>query len=254
MRILSTLLILMFTAVPLAAAETAVGDRRATEPPAQYEIELLLFLRDATPGGEFWPEATELPEPARAIATVQGEVPPEFPPGLRMGSPSTALSGARTAGNSGGIVPLGEESYQLKAHAETLRRRGLIPLVHAAWRQVVGDRNNEDWLWLEGGPVYGLVRISLGRYLHIDTDLVQLVSEQPDTPQQAIRSQDHRRMRSGELHHLDQPGFGVLVQINRYDPPARARGPSGEPLMLESISPQPNGPAQPAAPASAPGR
>ena len=36
-------------------------------------------------------------------------------------------------------------------------------------------------------------------------------------PNQIIPLRQHRRMRSGELHYIDHPLFGVLVQVNRYN-------------------------------------
>lgn len=253
MRILSALLILIFTASPLQAADPVTQGTAAVAEPPQYEIELLVFLRDAAPGGEYWPEVEQRPDPALAIATVQGDAPPEFLPEQRM-TAFAAASPPASAGRSGTLVtPLDHDSYQLQAHAEAMRRKGMTPLVHAAWRQVVGDRNNKDWLWLEGGPIYGLVRISVERYLHIDTDLLLMAPDQGQMPPHAIRAQDHRRMRSGELHYIDHPAFGILVQINRYEPPKAITGATGqagaEPLTLESIATEPQLPSEPPSPA-----
>jgi hypothetical protein len=246
MRIFSLVLALLLVTGPVVVAADPASDTATAgqEPPVEYAIELLVFLRDAAPGGEAWPEEVERPSPDQAVSTLSGEPVPEFPPDLRLPAESQdtlepvgleALPGANPPGEPEPFVspvqPLPEDSYQLRPHAETLRRNGLQPLLHTAWRQVVGDRENTDWLWLESGPLYGLVRISLGRYLHIDSDLLLLGPETATGPRQAIRVKDHRRMRSGELHHLDHPGFGILVQIDRY----QAAEPQQEPLMLETL-------------------
>jgi len=71
----------------------------------------------------------------------------------------------------------------------------------------------------------GTVRVELGRFLHVYTDLLlrkPVVLEQVDPEtQQAVQTpalldipmREHRRMRSRELHYIDHPLLGVLVQI-----------------------------------------
>jgi len=72
----------------------------------------------------------------------------------------------------------------------------------------------------------GTVKVVLGRYLHFYTDLIFLrplvtqANERPADGQSAAsipftyyRVKSHRRMRSGELHYLDHPLLGILVQI-----------------------------------------
>lgn len=71
----------------------------------------------------------------------------------------------------------------------------------------------------------GTVRVELGRFLHVYTDLLlrkPVVLEQvdPETQQTVqtpalldIPMREHRRMRSRELHYIDHPLLGVLVQI-----------------------------------------
>ncbi|WJW76760.1 CsiV family protein [Thiohalobacter sp. IOR34] len=88
----------------------------------------------------------------------------------------------------------------------------------------------------------GRLRISRERYLHVDADLVyreqiweplaeaaisadetltqglpEILPLQPELRE--VRMQQSRRMRSGELHYLDHPRFGVLVRVTPYEPP-----------------------------------
>lgn len=58
----------------------------------------------------------------------------------------------------------------------------------------------------------GTVGLTLGRYLHVHADLAWLDLRDPARPGQ-WRLNERRRMRSGELHHLDNPRFGMLVRI-----------------------------------------
>ncbi len=110
-----------------------------------FDIELVIFARDGLPtGNELWPEVVELPET-----------------GL------TRLPAAR--------APL-----RLTSAADRLRRQpGYRVLVHTAWRQPTGSREQAPWIRLtDGGDVGtataldGMARLSLRRYLHLDLDLV----------------------------------------------------------------------------------
>lgn len=79
----------------------------------------------------------------------------------------------------------------------------------------------------------GTLKVSLSRYLHLDVDL--LYNErltQPIEPgndganggvvYQAIRMQQSRRMRSDELHYLDNPRLGVIARITTVEMPEEA--------------------------------
>lgn len=78
----------------------------------------------------------------------------------------------------------------------------------------------------------GTVRVILGRYLHVHTDLVlrkpvvvERIDQESGEPTQMpvlldIPMQEQRRMRSRELHYIDHPLLGVLVQITPLETPA----------------------------------
>ena len=61
--------------------------------------------------------------------------------------------------------------------------------------------------------VNGTIKIRLGRFLHMDT---RLVFTDPDT-EQSFRLSQSRKMRSGELHYIDNPRFGILTRITPLD-------------------------------------
>ena len=74
----------------------------------------------------------------------------------------------------------------------------------------------------------GLIKLSLNRYLHVDVDFllnepriqgIGGTNEPFDRGRDSIRFQASRRMRSGELHYLDHPRMGMLIEIRRYEPP-----------------------------------
>jgi len=155
-----------------------------TETPPVYEIELLAFER---PGGaveEFWPEETTEPDPSLA-------------------------AGLLTPPASKDITVLPIEGGELQAAARALEKKGLKPLLHLRWQQAVAMRESAKPYWVQTDKLKGLVKVSLGRYLHLDLDLL-LSDEQHE---KAIHIIEHRRMRSRELHHLDHPRLGVLAII-----------------------------------------
>lgn len=76
----------------------------------------------------------------------------------------------------------------------------------------------------------GTVSVVLGRFLHINTDLIFRHPVADPTPHQGeqvpsaphlvdFRIRLHRRMRSGELHYLDHPLLGILVEITPVQQP-----------------------------------
>ena len=68
--------------------------------------------------------------------------------------------------------------------------------------------------------VHGTVTVSLARYLQVDVDLLYHrpsggEAAGPESVPARFRLVSERRMRSGELHYLDHPLFGVLIRITR---------------------------------------
>ena len=57
--------------------------------------------------------------------------------------------------------------------------------------------------------VSGILEVRLGRFLHLDA---RLVFTDPNT-QRSYRLDQSRKMRSRELHYIDNPRFGMLVRI-----------------------------------------
>lgn len=55
----------------------------------------------------------------------------------------------------------------------------------------------------------GTIKVSLGKYLHLDTNLVLINDEGTSS----TKMQLHRRMRSMETHYLDNPRFGLIVHF-----------------------------------------
>lgn len=122
-------------------------------------------------------------------------------------------------------------------------------LAHMAWIQPGYAREDAITFPLAelAGPASGLhgdLTLQLSRYLHLQFDLA--IDEQPETPIEEstaplealvsfpdswgsdsdetqplapeYRITEKRRMRSGELHYIDHPKFGVLTRISKVKP------------------------------------
>jgi hypothetical protein len=185
------LVFLLILAAP-AAAEPAAA-------PQRYDIELVIFEQPGEGLGEHWPE--EPGEPDRSAAW-------------------GALTG-RGALPKGGSL-LDRQAMQMGPVAFTLKRRGASVLLHTAWRQQLADRDSPTWLWIRSGRLRGLVRLSRGRFLHLDTDLL-LESAHPQAANspRAYRVRLHRKMRRDETHYLDHPKIGIIVKVVRQEAPVR---------------------------------
>ncbi len=93
----------------------------------------------------------------------------------------------------------------------------------------------------------GILKLHLGRYLHVEADLLYRSQTEPqenntffmtldesEQPQTLFRMHQKRRMRSGELHYFDHPMFGLLVKIIPYELPE----PEVETEEAETADPQ----------------
>ncbi len=228
---LMTGLLVLGLSLPTAARDA--GQKRA------YTVEMLLFrnLGLDSLGGEVWSTELRLPQTRGAV-----ELSPDgLPPGFKIGSADSGeLSrAARLIDRS--------SRYQLLRHLvweqPGLAEDQAIPVhIHGGrdYGIVYPDRAElpgppgQDLSPVPVAPVSpvplreldGTVTISLGRYLHVHTDLVY---RQPD-PESPAAADDgtpvlinapviqERRMRSGELHYLDHPFLGILVKINPVKP------------------------------------
>lgn len=151
---------------------------------------------------------------------------PSGPAAAAAEGPDRALARARLDSLPAVAKALGPVAY-------TLRQRGMTVHEHQAWRMSPGGISNDTWYWVGDGRLEGLIRVGRGRFLHLDADLLL----QPAGAAEPARIRLSRRMRSGELHYVDHPQVGILIQAERYrpEPPAREELPAGEPKPVEPV-------------------
>ncbi|MGA7802536.1 MAG: CsiV family protein [Gammaproteobacteria bacterium] len=228
-RLLSALALAL--GVSLAAALPAQAAKASQT--QQYDVEILVFANtNPDDQGEQWPTDPGAPD----------------------------LGAASELGAPDGPTQLGPQNYRLSADDGALKRSGRYhPILHLAWRQTAGPLDASHGVHIHGpgasDTVDGTVKLSVGRYLHLDLDLLYRPTSNPaadpgpttangpasgeagsDTagdgqspvplPAQWVsdpgvfRMQQHRRLRSREVQYFDQPHFGVLALVTPYTPPA----------------------------------
>ena len=229
--------LLLLAAIPCAQAEE--------DAIRYYDVELIVFERnDPVADIEQWPAVMERPGPGVSLDR----------------------SGFQALGrNQGTLNP---------AYLSLARSPAYTPLAHLHWRQPGLDAAHAVPVRIQAGALFeappepwpiaahdaapsiekatktrqrppllhqleGTVKVALGRYLHVYTDLVlrrwmpeEFVAENriggrpeetdigagfaaPTTYLHEFPMRQHRRMRSNETHYLDHPMMGLIVIIRR---------------------------------------
>ena len=170
---------------------------------------------------------------SHAIDTDQGE---------SWDSPGDAAGQAGGYAAGGRFTELSSGQFRLKPVSNTLRQGGSYQvLLHRAWRQAPSPSAAYPVRSSTVG-VEGSIRLTRGRYLHLDVDLL-LRNVTGSGYMNVHRLTEKRRMRSKELHYFDHPRFGMLAQITPYQPPAAPTGAdsatSSSPVAGEAGGPTP---------------
>ena len=136
--------------------------------------------------------------------------------------------------SAAGITLLPESEFGLEEQWMLLRRSPQFrPLIKLAWTQndpppkggprlkvVSGDklviRAEDGFGQRELNEIDGSIALNLGRYLHLDVDLVYSRQSGDENDTRSWPLKESRRLRSEELHHLDSPKLGVIAIVNKW--------------------------------------
>ncbi len=180
-----------------------------------FRAEIIVFddLRSEGLHAEHWPADPGAPPLQNAVELTRR---PD-------GAPAAAVHAYRLVSSS--RLTLGGVWSRLRRSAH------YRPLLHAGWHLPGLPRGSARPVHLgrslgagadeaggEGPSVHGTVKISLARFLRVEVDLLyhRPVSGEAVVPGSAptrFRLVSERRMRSGELHYIDHPLFGVLILL-----------------------------------------
>lgn len=130
----------------------------------------------------------------------------ERPGGAIEALPSTAESESERR-IIGRLDSLAAGNKTLVTIADALKRKGLIVHKHLSWAQVPSGLERNAWYQIDSGSLSGMIRLTRGRFLHVDADLELRGSD--------TQARLYRRMRSGELHYLDHPRLAILIKATR---------------------------------------
>lgn len=175
-----------------------------------YKIEVIVFENMSLKGWteEYWPEDIELPVTSQSTSVYNQNKKPLW---------------------------IRSSSQELGNHAAKMRRNGYRVIFHEAWTQLAYPNKKSHKVLIEGSNNYGsnllgTVRLYKTRYAHVDFDLElerripakvletfvqnQKLSTHDTLPAHwRFNLKESRKIRPGELHYLDHPIFGALVQI-----------------------------------------
>jgi hypothetical protein len=178
-----------------------------------YKLEVIVFESLATKGWteEYWPEDIELPDIENSISVYNSKQ---------------------------GALWINPSQKSLAGKAVALNKKGYRVLFHEAWTQFGYPDRKVKRVLLEsanpyGSSVLGTLRFYKTRFAHVEFDL-QLEKAIPQRVKQSFienqkisannlpdqwrfNLQESRKIRPGELHYLDHPLFGVLVQISKIE-------------------------------------
>ena len=173
-----------------------------------------------------WPGYPPTPVPPRTLPTVPAPMPVADPDQAEIDAHAAAQLASDLAAHE---TALRRSSYvwrgtapSLAPHMRRLARQRPI-LAYGSWQQALPPRESPEPLVLQAGepdaarryPLEGTLAATIGRYLHF---AARLQWQLPDGGIALLTEQ--RRLRSGELHYLDHPAFGVLVQVEPLSLPA----------------------------------
>lgn len=204
----------------------------------EYTVEVIVFknLTGNPAGAEIWTRTNQEPLPEEDLEL---DLPDD------VASPNARQEAVEYTRLKASDLSLGGLAKKLRASSR------YEVLLHQGWRQPGLDRGKAAPMRIEvaldGGrqPVRsgtdgwsnprarleGELKLILSRYLHLETDLRYYTGEvlQPldaiqdefaelVTQPLVYRMKQGRRMRSGELHYIDHPGFGLLAVVKPYEP------------------------------------
>jgi len=178
-----------------------------TEKPERYQVDLIVFESYSTKGWleEFWPQVTDIIDLDNTVDLTQTAVPP---------------------------LDIEPSEPMLQAVVNRMTKHYRI-LRHYSWSQNVIDQKETPEMFIEGADntsaFYGKMKLYQSRFNHVTFNLnfekaiptkvrqefalKQKISEYdlPATWQFQLNAK--RKIRSGELHYIDHPLFGILIQI-----------------------------------------
>lgn len=127
-------------------------------------------------------------------------------------------------------------------------------IMHKGWRQMLSEKQTAQTIHLSGGQTYsennepevdGIIKLSTGRYMNVDADLVfnkpmklitsgpvelgtdntqttahftevqsQNWQNDPEVKLQSFRLKESSRLKADEIHYIDHPLYGIIIVVS----------------------------------------
>ncbi|WP_207062736.1 CsiV family protein [Motiliproteus sp. SC1-56] len=234
----------------------SVNAQEQTDPPPWYQVELFIFTQPTSAlDSEFWSE-TVLPRHSQdAINLVASD--------SEQDARLYAQGAFRLLDAASHDLPLDPSQFRRGGYRPLFRgswRQPLLPREESRPIRIRGGQALAEGLY----ELEGEIRLDIARYLHLRTDLyftqavpadwqsplmppASAATPSPSTPAPEVSTlglatvdpaprllsvnlKQERRMRSGQLHYLDHPMFGLMVKLSPWEPP-QATSPASEPAV-----------------------
>ena len=221
-----------------------------------YDIEIIIFenLSEEAKNSENWPRQVNLVQPEKTVQLGQPVVSDWLPVGVDLKSSYKVLN-ASTYQLNDKVEAISKSKTQRVIFHTAWRQPGLdknqalpiyfkreiatAPVIQDEKTQNAEGTSSSDTNELAVSPsiLEGIIRVTLARYLHLEAEISYrdklpaiLNSDNPfsmlDNENERAKvqkqgvihfKQDRRRIRSNELHYLDHPVLGMLVNITPYE-------------------------------------
>jgi len=189
--------ILLITLVSFYSLAALADDKQ----PQRYDIEIIFFTQNDGWTDELFPN--EVIEPIQDLTSLV----------LHQEDNLSGISQTTPESLPKGFEFFTKEDFNYPQYDYALNRKGYKSLLHLGWRQIIPDIGHNNWFWIEKQGLRGYIKISKGRFLHLDTNL--LVENKAFEEHFLIKT--HRKMPRSEMHHIDHPKLGILIQIDRHE-------------------------------------
>ncbi|WP_178861557.1 CsiV family protein [Thiomicrorhabdus cannonii] len=217
-------------ALAFLLSATLPAQAQTDEEVPNYTLEVIVFETFALKSWteEYWPEDVAAPDSENTLNLQD----------LLNGTLKSPVVGNKSMAVKNVALALNNEAAKLTP------QRGYRILFHQAWTQNTVDDVQMPKLWIDnsasnnsGSILTGTVKLYKSRYAHVDFDLElerripdrirdEFIAHEKLDPTGVIpntwrfKLEESRKIRPGQLHYIDHPQFGVLVQLT-YNGPAK---------------------------------
>lgn len=171
--------------------------------PRYYALEVLIFSRPN-------------------LVALQDEAWPSEAPAAPMSL--NLVSAAQAGYDNLVLLPTSRKTLSDAAYQIRMRMNGSI-LFHERWiHPLTPNQAANPWFRVEGegrdgGRLTGFLRWSIDRFIEVDADLRLAFTDPLTQKLRVFQIAEFRKLSSKDIHYLDHPAFGMIIQADPIDAP-----------------------------------